>query len=421
MGLIESVAAKGRNGDTMIAHLTPGEVVVPREVAAMRPDIIAHIGSQLKQMGGDPRSIVAGRGRINPKTGIQEFATQDEVAAAYQQYLGRAPDAEGLAYWSGQNDLSGFAAAAQPELSQRAADVRDAVSSAYQTNFGRDAETAGVDYWTNQVMSGGASLGNIRNAIAAGARNDDIIALRDGAKYETAWRSDINPNTDALTYDAAKDVWNPVTKKVEQPLPFSSSYAPNFNSQVDAPMETIEGRITNLLNANSPVLQQAYNRVQQTFSDRGLLNSSMAQQAGMEAVISKAIEIAGPDAQTYFQNRTNNLNWQNRFAENEQNYNFDLNKMAVANTFAKDQASNAANLNLQSNYQQAIQNTQSQYQQQILALQQNPNMDTASKQMALEGLALNRDNSVRMMTAMFQQFPGWSSEWSKLIELLPSA
>jgi len=38
MGLLNSVAAQGRNGDTRLAHVTPGEVVIPKEVAAIRPD-----------------------------------------------------------------------------------------------------------------------------------------------------------------------------------------------------------------------------------------------------------------------------------------------------------------------------------------------------------------------------------------------
>lgn len=190
---------------------------------------------------------------------------------------------------------------------------------------------------------------------------------------------------------------------------------------VDPATETIQGRIENLLSQNSPVIRQAAERARQAFADRGLLNSSMAEQAAQEAMISKAIEIAGPDASTYFQNRTNKLNWLNRFAENDMNNSFDMKKMQYANTLSKDLAQTNANLNLQSNYQSAIQNVQSQYQQQVLALQQNTNMDATSKQAALSDLSINRDNSVRMMTAMFQQFPGWSSEWSSLVQMLPSA
>lgn len=95
---------------------------------------------------------------------------------------------------------------------------------------------------------------------------------------------------------------------------------------VNAPTETIEGRIQNLLgtdaqgNYTNPVVQQAANRALQQFSGRGLLNSSMAQQAAIEAATSKAIEIAGPDAQTYFAQGRANQDAANVFERDARGY-----------------------------------------------------------------------------------------------------
>lgn len=93
----------------------------------------------------------------------------------------------------------------------------------------------------------------------------------------------------------------------------STNSSGSFSTRsVDSRTETIEGRIQNLLatdakgNYTNPLIQQAANSAMQQFAGRGLLNSSMANEAALQAAMSKAIEIAGPDAQTYFaQGRAN--------------------------------------------------------------------------------------------------------------------
>lgn len=61
----------GRNGDTMMAHVTPGEIMIPPEVQT--PDLIAAISQAIRNAGGDPQEYVAGQGKVNPYTGDEEF------------------------------------------------------------------------------------------------------------------------------------------------------------------------------------------------------------------------------------------------------------------------------------------------------------------------------------------------------------
>lgn len=138
---MKKLAEKGRNGDTRVAHLSEGEVVVPREVAALRPDLIAHVAEQLRRMGGNPRQMIVGRGRKNPDTGIEEFATEEEVRQAYKTVLNRDPDAEGLKFWMGAGDLNMdvFRQAAKPEL----------VAQAYDRILGRAPDAEGAAFWQN--------------------------------------------------------------------------------------------------------------------------------------------------------------------------------------------------------------------------------------------------------------------------------
>lgn len=121
-----------------LAHVTEGEVVIPREVAALRPELVAHVGQQLRLMGGDPQRLQVGKGYVNPRTGQEEFATREEVTAAYRQILGRDPDAEGLKYWMNPANgfsLGNFAVGAASELRNNATKYQNDLN-ALQKQYG---------------------------------------------------------------------------------------------------------------------------------------------------------------------------------------------------------------------------------------------------------------------------------------------
>ena len=70
----QALAAQGRGMDTMVAHVAPGEVVLPPEV--LEDDAFTDIlDSKLTSMGYDPeeRIVGAGLGPVNPQTGLPEY------------------------------------------------------------------------------------------------------------------------------------------------------------------------------------------------------------------------------------------------------------------------------------------------------------------------------------------------------------
>lgn len=89
--------------------------------------------------------------------------------------------------------------------------------------------------------------------------------------------------------------------------------------------ELVENRIQGLLGTDASgmytnqVVRQAADRALQAFAGRGLLNSSMAQQAAQEAAISKATEIATTDAGSL--NSANEKNLDRQFQSTENNAN----------------------------------------------------------------------------------------------------
>lgn len=69
------MARFGRNGDTRMAHVSPGEMVVPQQVLQRNPKVARGLGRAFRDVGADPKRYVVGskRNSINPITGEPEF------------------------------------------------------------------------------------------------------------------------------------------------------------------------------------------------------------------------------------------------------------------------------------------------------------------------------------------------------------
>ena len=239
-------------------------------------------------------------------------------------------------YWAAQfgdsvdaNEYQQFVAASRNEIS-------DNVGQAYRDNFGREADTAGQQYWQDAAKAGSfSSMADLNAAIQGGSKGYDVDARADGAQYDSAWNSGLSADDKKLVYNASQNRWEVTTGGGGGGGGGGNNYNADLNRQVDAKTMTIEGRINNILgrdangNYTNPVIQQAAMRARQSFAGRGLLNSSMSEQAALEAVTAKAIEIAGPDAQTYFSQGRANQDATNVFARDEQNFKYDLDKMAT--------------------------------------------------------------------------------------------
>jgi biotin carboxyl carrier protein len=100
----QALARAGRGGDTQIAHLTPGEIVIPKRLQT--PQVIA----ALRRAAGASNTPLARlqvghpRNRINPRTGAAEFDDSDAaprdageaIADRITQSMGDLPDWGGL-------------------------------------------------------------------------------------------------------------------------------------------------------------------------------------------------------------------------------------------------------------------------------------------------------------------------------------
>ena len=361
MSLLNSVAAQGRGGDTRLAHVTPGEVVIPREVAAVRPDLVNAVGSQVRRMGGHPGLLKVGQGKVNPATGIEEFATQQEVIDMYQSTLGRAPESQAVIdAWANYDGFSKdtFLNAAAPEIASH-------VNDAYQANFGRDAEAGGLKHWQDLANAKTyGSVADLNSTIRASAIGQDVYARDDGAKYDTAWRSDLDPNSGNLVYDATKDQWNPSVKKTltaAATAPSIATYTPTVQAVDQSGL--VKNQMAGLLNSDSSYMQSARTRAQQAGQASGLLNSSLAATSGEKAASDAALSIATPDATAVNTQSLKNQDALNTAGQFNANWANDFSKLSLQQQYALQSAGYSAEL-------QAGLNSQSQSATASLAAQQ---------------------------------------------------
>lgn len=314
------------------------------------------------------------------------------------------------------------------------------INSIYQSNFGRPADEGGANWWLEAAKSNpGMDLNKEIRAAAQSAGAQDGSAMNDIAtdKLDTGstWNSGLNANevNSKVTYDAAQNKW--VAPKAAATQSGSPAYQAQTNRTVDAATETIEGRITGLLSANNPVIQQAGNRAMQQFQQRGLLNSSMAIQAANEAMTAKAIEIAGPDAATYTKTGMLNQTEANVFAGREQQFGYDMQKQAADNAARgslqtqQDAAAlirqNAGNADtIAANAAKAAENSSRLYadgvntiEREYLAAVDSINNQDIKPEIKTQRIAERRaltDMTINAWNAASRSLPGWSEQWAVL-------
>lgn len=71
----QDMASMGRYGDSMMAHVTPGDVVIPRDIIFENPDFLSKLKKAMEKYGADYRTHIVGSGyeSRNPDTAAPEF------------------------------------------------------------------------------------------------------------------------------------------------------------------------------------------------------------------------------------------------------------------------------------------------------------------------------------------------------------
>lgn len=118
----------------------------------------------------------------------------------------------------------------------------------------------------------------------------------------------LDKNRYDYTYDASKGWTKATAPKVPNGTGFSTASVTPWNVSRE---QTVQGQAYDVIDKDSPLMQQARARALQQMNERGLVNSSFAVQAGQDAVMDRALQIATPDAATYANSAQFNANANN--------------------------------------------------------------------------------------------------------------
>ncbi len=147
--------------------------------------------------------------------------SREQVAEIYVATFNRAPDLEGLVYWSNQSGLNTIEQIAESFFDQEETQAiypptlsnEELVNTIYNNVFNRDADSAGLAYWVDELSSGSISRGDMIIAIVNGAVNVPTGQDQRILDNKTEVGLYFAQNGKALTIDQAYEVMADVTSE----------------------------------------------------------------------------------------------------------------------------------------------------------------------------------------------------------------
>ena len=133
------------------------------------------------------------------------MATQPSINLAQQMYVvyyGRPADPEGLSYWASVFDtttnltqaLNSFGTSIEFNESFGSLPSNELISNLYQQMYGRAPDPEGLEFYTERLASGGATLASIGKQIADGAQNSDLEILNNRITVANSFTDEISSN-----------------------------------------------------------------------------------------------------------------------------------------------------------------------------------------------------------------------------------
>ena len=187
----DSLAAHGRKGDTEIAHVTPGEIVVPRDIIEQNPQLRDIIAQAMSQYGADVNQFTVGHHMqsINPATGQPEFGFLGSIGDFFKKILSNPIT----------RTIASIAVAAIPGVGPAlsaalSAGVQGIGTKLAGGSWGQALGAAAGSYLGGKVGFGSGTLGNatvgstiksVGSSIGANSLKDTLVSALPGAISNT--------------------------------------------------------------------------------------------------------------------------------------------------------------------------------------------------------------------------------------------
>ena len=141
------------------------------------------------------------------------------------------------------------------------------------------------------------------------AAPSSTTASSTAAPASSTTTSSASPQTTARASDANSDA---VVAATTQPMQMAS-----LTNEMD-----LSNKLTEIINTNSPLFKAAQTKALQAMQARGIVNSSLAQEAVMQSILNVALPIAQEEVQALQQNLYYNTDWTNKDRQQANDYQY---------------------------------------------------------------------------------------------------
>lgn len=136
--------------------------------------------------------------------------TTAQIQNAYVAFFNRPADVAGLNYWTSYNgsiaDLfNAFAGSQEYKSLFTGQNSTQVVNTVYQNLFGRSPDVAGLNYWVGQLDAGKVTVGNIANAVNAGAQGTDKTIIDNKVAAATSFTTALDTTSEIVGYAQASN------------------------------------------------------------------------------------------------------------------------------------------------------------------------------------------------------------------------
>lgn len=205
---------------------------------------------------------------------------------------------------------------------------------------------------TNSLLPNDENNTDPAQSLLTDQTNNSVQRLQQPGGFETLTPTTSSaPSTGGLISGSMTTTPGPTPDTSSSSGTTPSTYTPTLGTVSDK--ETVAGHVNDLLSADNPIMQTARSQAAQAANSRGLLNSSMAVQAGEQAAINSALPIATQDAATFHDTSVRNQQAQNEAGQ----FNAGAANQLQLQGLRGDQATSLANI--EANYKTVLQTSAS--------------------------------------------------------------
>jgi len=135
-------------------------------------------------------------------------AAENYTQNAYIAFFNRPADVPGMDYWVSypgnmQDLLTEFSQSAEYLSDYAGLSNQEVITKVYKNLFGRAPDTEGLTYWTTQMNAGHVSIANAAYAIMGGARNEDAQIIANKARATNIFTKALNSPQKVEAYNNA--------------------------------------------------------------------------------------------------------------------------------------------------------------------------------------------------------------------------